>query len=443
MKERYRIFRIKEWFEYFNIPKQIQEGFKKLGIKYLETPHWCLDDFNKISSHFGYLEYDAIDLNEKASFIIYLINKVSKMKFEFMLERIKKYKQQGYKVIVIINCKRKNYFNLLPDNIQILHRFKTDSIIPQSREYHKKKVYEKLKKLFKNLENLPIKPKAIYGYGSFFREKEKIGDIDLHIEYDDKNPLWEEFLSFFMIKDNDPNREKKLKDYYELRELIIKEREKERTKNKRLNSFKNKAEKKKFQEKIEKFNLNINLLKYCTWGELCGDEDWEYGVRFMPDLRRIFKKIFISRRKGIEINPFSELDDGKNYILLWSKEKPNFENNYNEWKNQHKENYIRKEYLHLVEDIDKWIDQHKNFKKYPTVYSQKKYSKLNKQAIEEYEKLKEAFPKEIKDSDDYKTLSKKINQLRDQMKNINDKILKKKAKLDWEDQDHFNENIKT
>ncbi|MBD3213429.1 MAG: hypothetical protein GF311_12550 [Candidatus Lokiarchaeota archaeon] len=55
-------------------------------------------------------------------------------------------------------------------------------------------MYKKLKTMFKNIKRLPIKPKEIYGYGSFFREKEKIGDVDIHIEYDDHtNQRWEDF----------------------------------------------------------------------------------------------------------------------------------------------------------------------------------------------------------------------------------------------------------
>ncbi|KKK55835.1 hypothetical protein LCGC14_3070570, partial [marine sediment metagenome] len=283
--------------------------------------------------------------------------------------------------------------------IRIFHKFKENSIVPKRKSYKKSTSYEKLKELFSNLPQFPLQPIKIYGYGSFFRDKELIGDIDLYFKLDYEDPKWTNFRSFFT---------KRGKLFHEFYEII--HAEYVNPTNLKI-SFFNKCQEPDFQKRIEKFNLSLDILQYYTWTKLIRGNIM--GM-FLPDLDNLFLRMFRKKRKGISAH--SSLDsekDGGNYILLWSRDHPSFEDNYKKWEEFNKEDYIRKEYLNSISIIDNWIEA---FKEGSTPY--RVDDKTRDYSLQQLEDLKNKYPPIIKLSDTYKSLSNKINDLRETTKKI-------------------------
>jgi len=142
---------------------------------------------------------------------------------------------------------------------------------------------------------------------------------------------------------------------------------------------------------------------------------------FLPDLDKLFLRMFRKRKKGISFHPsFKGEKDGKNYILLWSRDHPSFEENYKKWEVFDKEDYIKKEYIHSVSILDKWIEE---FREGTTLYQVD--DKTRDYAIQQLEDLKDKYPPIIKPSDTYESLSYKINDLRETTKKILESVNKK------------------
>ncbi|GAH03805.1 unnamed protein product [marine sediment metagenome] len=141
---------------------------------------------------------------------------------------------------------------------------------------------------------------------------------------------------------------------------------------------------------------------------------------FLPDLDKLFLRMFRKRKKGISVHPSLKGEkDGMNYILLWSRDHPSFEDNYKKWEEFNKEDYIRKEYLHSISVLDKWIEE---FSEGTTLYQGD--DKTRDYIMQQLEDLKNKYPPTIDSNDTYKSLSNKINDLRETTKKILESINK-------------------
>jgi hypothetical protein len=168
------------------------------------------------------------------------------------------------------------------------------------------------------------------------------------------------------------------------------------------------------REKLKRFGLNLDILQYCTWGDI----GIEYSFLGIPELSTVLKKIFRHRKKGFSFHWFNSLDDGKIYVLIWSQEKPNFEINFHDWENR-KDEYIRQEYLHLYNEIHQYhlqyqqeIENNRHFKRKPNQVA------LYQKAIYDFDQLKTEFPPTIPSNTSFEQLSNECDRLRTQMKNI-------------------------
>jgi hypothetical protein len=427
------------WTDKFKVHTKIIAELTSLQIKFMYADKLSNHKFYKYSKWYG-THNRLFNLPDESDIIIFfLVGNVSKDYFMKLLSEILVGLDKRKTIYVLLNGKKNPYFDYLPKQITIIHKFQGESYTLERRKYQKKNMYQKIKRLIRNIPNLPIPPKAIYGYGSFFREKEIIGDIDLYIEYDQEHPRWKKFYSFFRWDDKDSQAEKKVENYHKLREIIQKERELERKNSDHLRRFQVKCQEETFQKKIQQFDLDIELLQYCTWGQLCGDQDYYYGFYFRPSIENIFKKSFKTRKTGININPFNSLDDGKNYILLWSQEKPDFETNYQDWFTNEKDRYIRKEYLHLVEEIDRWIEYYKEEKRYTESHLTQQLETFDSIAISKFTNLKSKYSPSIESKETYNSLSKKVNRLRDSLKTIVEEAEKQKDRILFYDE--FNNSM--
>lgn len=105
--------------------------------------------------------------------------------------------------------------------------------------------------------------------------------------------------------------------------------------------------------------------------------------------------MFRKRKKGISVHPSLKGEkDGMNYILLWSRDHPSFEDNYKKWEEFNKGDYIRKEYLHSISVLDKWIEE---FSEGTNLYQVD--DKTIDYAMQQLEDLKSKYPPIINSSD--------------------------------------------
>lgn len=346
------LFTLEDWINSMGIHKKIEDSLREIDIKYIfgkEDPPLQTWSF---AEYFGFREKPKKPKQNTSEFLFFLVGDWMKISnFEELLKKIKDPTYYSGKKVLLLNGKRNELYHHFPKDLRIFHKFKENYIFPKRKSYKKSTSYEKLKELFSNLPQLPLQPLKIYGYGSFFRDKELIGDIDLNFELDYEDPKWIDFRNFFT---------KYGKILNEFLEIVFDES------NSRTNlrvSFFNKCQEPDFQKRIEKFNLNLNILQYCTWNELIRGN--MMGT-FLPDLDILFLRMFRKRKKGISAHHLLKGEkEGKNYILLWSREHPSFEDNYKKWEEFNKEDYIRKDYLDSISVLDKWIEA---FRESTTLY---------------------------------------------------------------------------
>ncbi len=395
-----QLFTLEDWINSIGIHKKIENSLREIDIKYLfgkEDPSLQTRSF---AEYYGFREKPKESKQDASEFLFFLVGNWMKINnFNELLKKIKDPTYYSAKKVLLLNGKRNELYHHFPKDLRIFHKFKENYIIPKRKSYKKSTSYEKLKELFSKIPQLPLQPLKIYGYGSFFRDKELIGDIDLNFELDYEDPKWNDFSNFFT--DNDKN-------LYEFQEIIIDESIS--GKNLRV-SFFDKCQEPDFQKRIEKFNLNLNILQYCRWNELIRGNIM--GM-FLPSLKILFLRMFSKGKKGISAHSLSKGEKaGKNYILLWSRDHPSFEDNYKKWEEFNKEDYIRKDYLDSISVLDKWIEA---FREVTTPYQID--DKTRDYALKQLEDLKNKYPPIIKLSDTYKSLSDKINDLRENTKKI-------------------------
>jgi len=300
--------------------------------------------------------------------------------------------------------------------------------------YEKNGRYRKLKQLLDNIEKLPLKPKSIYGYGSFFRNKEYIGDVDLYIEDNSKETRFQDFRSFFVHDVNDQpgykewrhkiqrfrglirdewNAEHDRKESASSDGIVIDNHFYKRVVGKDLNAenFGCYVESHlDFKSKLQEFGIDCELLEYCTWSEL---RNFDIDC-WCPGWLTLFEKMFKNRAKGIEIHSnvsFEHHDKNQPMILLWSRENPIFEENYRKWE-EHKYEFVKTTYIQMVFDLQQWIE-----------------CAEGEWEIKEYQRLQQEFKSEIPRDMNFYLICEKCEQLRSQMKAIvNEKILKESVR---------------
>jgi len=420
---------IEEWGKKLDIHKKILNQLNQVGITVIYPHKHSYHSHDKFSRWYG-AENRLLNSTDTSSFVhLFLIRNITKESFMELLGQVLETVHEKQDAYVLLDGNKKYYFDYFPEHVKIIHKYRTNIITPLEKTYPKKNMYNKLKEILDNIPNLPIPPKAIYGYGSFFREKEIIGDIDISIEYDYENPRWKKFLSFFTWDDDDPDKERKIENYNKLRDIVFEERQLEYKKRNRLIRFKKKCQEKEFQKKLKDLDIDIELLQYCTWSQLCGDKDFYYGFYFRPSLEEVFNKSFKMKKEGISISFLDRIDRGQNYILLWSKKNTDFEYNYQNWYKNEKDSYIRKEYFHLLNEIDKWIKNYKDEKRYIDSEITDQLKNADIEAIKKFNRLKSKFPSSFDPEETYSSISELVNVLRDMMKDISLEEEKSKKKI--------------
>ena len=296
-----QLFTLEDWINTMGIHKKNEDSLREIDIKYLfgkEDPSLQTWSF---AEYFGFREKPKEPKQDTSEFLFFLVGDWMKISnFEELLKKIKDPTYYSGKKVLLLNGKRNVLYRHFPKDIRIFHKFKENSIVPKRKSYKKSTSYEKLKELFSNLPQFPLQPIKIYGYGSFFRDKELIGDIDLYLKLDYEDQKWIDFRNFFTEHDKILN---------EFQEIVIDEY------NSRTNlkvSFFNKCQEPDFQKRIEKFNLNLDILQYYTWNELIRGNIM--GM-FLPDLDKFFLRMFRKRKKGISVHP--SLKGEKDYLFIF------------------------------------------------------------------------------------------------------------------------------
>lgn len=215
----------------------------------------------------------------------------------------------------------------------------------------------------------------------------------MKITHDFNNPDWKNYTSLFT--QNEKRRA--------FRRILFEEY---RNMGKDEKPFAETCQDPNFQEEIMLLDVKPEWLTSLTWRELFNSE--------CPGLHELFLRMFRKNTKGISVNSlFDEFNEGVNYILLWSRDKPSFEKNYQDWERDEKEDYIRREYMHMVSELDDWIEEDEE---------DARISPFTVNArnclVERFIELKNRFPPVIAPDETFSSLSKKISIIRTSMKQI-------------------------
>jgi hypothetical protein len=250
------------------------------------------------------------------------------------------------KVVIVIDGRQKMAYSRLlsaiPPEVEVISILSDPTSFPQKKSYMHSKLFSKIKNLIANISQLPIKPQAIYGFGSFFRANEFVGDLDISIEGLEHDPVWKATASFF------ENHHENLwvqTFYHEMHALYNKF--KLENNNKRIISVKQCANTPEFLNIISKYNLNPKLMPFFSWEEIIGFD--RNGYHKWPNPKEVFKRMWLGNVKGISVPPLFNKDENI-FILLWSPECPDFQINYDNWYHHERNAYIQKEFYHIIKD---------------------------------------------------------------------------------------------
>jgi len=246
-----QLFTLEDWINSMGIHKKIENSLRENDIKYLFGKQDPSLQTRSFTEYFGFREKPKELSQNISEFLFFLVGDSMKINnFEELLKKIKDPTYYAGKKVLLLNGKKNELYSHFHKDIRIFHKFKENYLVPKRKTYKRSTSYERLKELFSNLPHFPLQPIAIYGYGSFFRDKELIGDIDLYLKLDHEDPKWIDFRNFFTEYG---------KLLHEFQEIVIAEY------NSRSNlkvSFFNKCQEPEFQKRIEKFNLNLDILLY-------------------------------------------------------------------------------------------------------------------------------------------------------------------------------------
>jgi hypothetical protein len=212
--------------------------------------------------------------------------------------------------------------------------------------------------LLKNLEkvihriptiDLPANVRAIYAFGGILRDKNKLHDCDLVFLYSmtkDQELRWQKFRDNFSTYGIDSNARKHplaelspvfapfMKQEIPLQEAVKDE---------------------KVAQILSQKGIPPSWAGCFSWTEIT--QGYHGDGIFYPDLERVLRRMLIGKRvRGlqIQIQPYEEFMSGhtmlvaKNYVLAWSPEKPNIEENIEGRTQQDKIEYITKELDHFI-----------------------------------------------------------------------------------------------
>lgn len=423
---------LKLWFETFSIHSRIQERIQQLSIVKISAT--SNDDIKETAI------FDAYIMNSiNPKYRIHLYNKGfrSPDDIPWELARIEQEIKSELIPVLIINGPRKKAYekiwHQLPSQVIVITKYEQDSLIPPPPAgILKPYAYLQLKTLIDKVPNFPIQPKAIYGYGSFFRDKPQIGDIDIFIEYDNNQPRWVAFRQFFSrARDENPEKCVQTHHFYEemrnLRAKFIQTSPTHRTPN-----VKSISKDPMFVEIIAKYGLDIDLIQECSWEDLLGID--ANGYWKPPYIESLFKRMWKSSVRGISIMGMNEINDGKNYVLLWSPTSPDFETNYAAW-DRIKDDYICKEYTHFLEDCQKWKEIYET--EFQSLQSQDQgihnmMQPLYTNLIQGIHQILNDYSPKINNDETYSELSRKCNEIRDRLKKLQTSFSEAKESLNMQ-----------
>lgn len=400
--DNYELYPIREWFKAFAIHEKIRKRFLEFNLKFIITFKMSEKLHKTYTTHYGFKKKIANYSPEKHDCLVYLIRDITKKDFVWFMRRLKK-GETDKKILVVLNGKKREFFRFIPEEFTIIHKHQTMEITPKIRMYDKRSMKQKLEKLIDSVNDLPIKPLRICGFGSFFRDKAIIGDVDLIVEVNPHDQRWLNFNSSFDPASN--------VHYDEFRTLIANAKYEEEVKSiknnrKRIVSLAIKCEDLAFQGKIKRYNIDLELLRYCTWSQLNRGFDYQIGLDFFET----FKRMFIDRTKGFRLLS-KQMFFNPNFVLLWSPQCPSFQKNYQNFVKNLQNDYIFKEYAYFIEEIEKRIGIYKN-------EGSKRFNRADTTRVEEYKALLDKYPNTVDPSLTYKAVSAIINKLREELKKI-------------------------
>jgi len=328
---------------------------------------------------------------------------------------------------------------IIKENFHYIIRKKIRCGNMRRKGYKKENMIKKLEKFIEKISILPLQPQEIIGFGSVLRDKEYLGDLDLIVKFnDDTIKRFEDFKQYFPWRNRylTERVDKRYVDFYnfmikleqeaiyginydQLEKLDYDERfeleEKHGKKTKFQEYLENNPE---IQQKIEKkFDIDTELLYYCNWTEVTGYARDGYSIGDFQ-LNLFFQRMFCGKTKGMRL--YLE-EDFRNHqpigITLWSKDKPNFTENYQTFL-KNREEFFPKEFLFHLNNLDSLIDSYEEKIKLYEEPIGREFSKAIKRLLE----LKQEFQSFVSVTDN-EILNDTINDLRVKTKQVTDKIL--------------------
>ena len=192
--------------------------------------------------------------------------------------------------------------------------------------------------------DLPADIAAVYAFGGILREKRKLHDFDLLFLYSmtqDQVLRWERFRDNFSTYGLGPNYAKL--PISELRDMFMPFQ-------KRGISLHHAVQDEKVASLLVQKGVPPSWAGCFSWTEIFTGYQGD-GI-FHPDLDRVIRRILIEKQfRGLQVQIQSRLDFekehtwlvAKNYVLAWSPEKPDIEENVEGRSQQDRMNYITKE----------------------------------------------------------------------------------------------------
>lgn len=219
-------------------------------------------------------------------------------------------------------------------------------------------------------EQFPLFIKEVWGFGSFFRLKDKPRDIDLVLKSSGINPIYKRFEDIFKKSLSKTSEYNLPKDAF-------------------LDTAKLELTKKDFEEHSSLF---VSWIEHYTWNMIFG------GILSIPEMvvneSDITKRVLIKELKGIQIFQIISHDKSldslraENINLIWSDTKPDTSSNLEVLLSP--EN-IRLARIIELESFDKQISSHK--KEYDVIIGLLEYVKKLKNLTVDFDDFNETLEK--------------------------------------------------
>lgn len=331
--------------------------------------------------------------------------------------------------------------------------------------YKKNTIEKSIKNIINRINESEIKPKAVYGFGSFFRSGNKIGDIDLVIDYGEEirliyliycefhhrndfttliynyeNQLGKEHNNIIFDKNirSDENNERLnhikllLSNFssffveYNIKEIgligilqILKDMDKD---DDCYDEIKPIIKEAIVEIETQHRSKYLNFFQFMSWSEF-----HKASLMFPPlNLTMIFKKLYSKGLKGISINDL--VDKKIERVLLWSKDFSDFDTNMKKF-DTNKLQFVKNSFDKLKSDVVGFTDLDAFTPYYPVD------DPLTIERVSRFKQLESEYQTiHYKINDDYETISALTNTLREKMKAINSDITYKRKARDLKEQ---------